>query len=104
MEIGIEFIEEDQLFPFGKILKCATARALRHATLTPIQVERIQRRVIGMLVSGNIPREIEDYVKLLRKIGVGELWHGVDEKIDRTNPHLMRYYNYVVRHILPLQV
>ena len=29
IEIGVEFIEEDERFPFGRILKSNTARALR---------------------------------------------------------------------------
>ena len=33
--LGIEFIEEDGKFPFGKILKSNTARALRRVALTP---------------------------------------------------------------------
>jgi hypothetical protein len=104
VEIGVEFIEEDQLFTFGKILKCAAARALRRATLSPVQAERVRQRVVGMLLSGSIPREIEDYVKLLRNTGVGASWSEVETKIDRSDPHLMKYYNYVVRHVLPLEV
>src|ERR1051326_4169427 len=34
VQLGIEFIEEDTKFPFGKILKSNTARALRRADLT----------------------------------------------------------------------
>ena len=32
--IGIDFVEEDARFPFGKTLKSNTARALRQAPLT----------------------------------------------------------------------
>ena len=39
IEIGVEFIEEDQTFPFGRILKSNTARALRRAELTAWQRE-----------------------------------------------------------------
>jgi hypothetical protein len=41
-ELGIEFIEEDRLFAFGRILKSNTARALRRASLTDAQKERIR--------------------------------------------------------------
>lgn len=100
IEIGVEFIEEDTLFPFGKILKSNTARALRRATLTDTQIERIRRRVIGMLISGQTPRELEDYTKLLRKYGAGSLWNLVDDRIDRNNPHVMKHYNYIIGHVL----
>ena len=33
-QIGVEFIEESASFPFGRILKSNTARALRRAPLT----------------------------------------------------------------------
>jgi hypothetical protein len=67
--IGIEFIEEDAKFPFGKILKSNTARALRRAELSEDEKQRIRRRVFGMLRDGHIPREFHEYAKLVRKIG-----------------------------------
>jgi hypothetical protein len=75
VRLGIEFIEEDAKFPFGKILKSNTARALRRASLSEEQKERIRRRVFGMLRSANVPREFREYAKLVRKIGfdLGEL-------------------------------
>src|SRR5947207_10312069 len=51
-EIGIEFVEEDQRFPFGRILKSNTARALRRAELTTAQVETLRKRITTMLVLG----------------------------------------------------
>ncbi len=69
IRIGIEFIEEDAKFPFGKILKSNTARALRRAELTEGQKQRIRRRVFGMLRDGHIPHEFREYAKLVRKIG-----------------------------------
>lgn len=35
--LGIDFVEEDGLFPFGAILKSNTARALRRTKLTDLQ-------------------------------------------------------------------
>lgn len=101
IEIGIEFIEEDQEFSFGKILKSNTARALRRSNLTPYNEDRIRRRVIQMLLDGMVPHEYHEYAKLLRKIGVGTHWHEVEAKIDRSNRYVMRYYDYIVRHVLP---
>lgn len=69
IRLGIEFIEEDAKFTFGKILKAATARALRRASLSEDQKERIRRRVFGMLCDGIIPHEYREYAKLVRKIG-----------------------------------
>src|ERR1051326_8102116 len=47
IRLGIEFIEEDAKFPFGRILKSNTARALRRASLSDEQRQRIRRRVLG---------------------------------------------------------
>jgi len=55
IELGVEFIEEDQPFPFGRLLKSNAARALRRAELTPSQRERVRQRVIEMLIAGNTP-------------------------------------------------
>jgi hypothetical protein len=97
VELGVEFIEEDQRFPFGKILKANTARALRRASLDAGQVERVRDRVIGMLVAGHVPREFREYAKLLRKIGVGERWDSVRERLDHANPYVMRFFDYLNR-------
>lgn len=101
IQIGVEFIEEDQTFPFGKIIKSNTARALRRAALTPEQAERIRKRVIQMLLDGHTPHEYQDYAKLLRKVGVGNWWSGVDERVDRSNPYVMRFYRYFTHHVVP---
>src|SRR5688572_27861189 len=69
VRIGIEFIEEDGKFAFGKILKSNTARALRRAALLEGQKRQIRRRVFGMLEVGNVPHEYREYAKLVRKIG-----------------------------------
>ncbi len=68
-QIGIEFIEEDAKFPFGKILKSKTARALRRTSLSDKQKRRIRHRVFGMLRAGHIPHEYREDAKLVRKIG-----------------------------------
>ena len=95
IQIGVEFIEEDAKFPFGKTLKANTARSLRHASLTPEQIARIRSRVIGLLVAGHIPHEFREYAKLLRKVGTGEQWSAIHKRIERSNPYVMRFYNYL---------
>jgi hypothetical protein len=69
IHLGIEFIEEDAKFAFGKTLKANTARALRRATLSDQQKQRIRKRVFHMLGNGHTPREFREYAKLVRKIG-----------------------------------
>lgn len=96
--IGIEFIEEDQHFPFGRILKSNAARALRHAELSQEQVERVRRRVVSLLLSGSFRREFREYVKLLRVVGMGSWWPTIEQEIDRQNPYMMRYYEYLRRY------
>jgi hypothetical protein len=97
IEIGIEFIQEDDYFVFGKILKSNTARALRRASLTQEQQSRIRERLVGMLLSGQVPHEWHEYKRLLRHIGLGSLWPALENGVDRENKHVMRYYQYLDR-------
>jgi len=101
IEIGIEFIQVDDHFVFGKILKSNTARALRRATLTPEQQTRIRERLVGMMLSGQVPHEWHEYKRLLRHIGLGSLWPVLEEGVDRENKYVMRYYNYLDRFARP---
>ena len=93
--IGIEFIEEDRKFTFGKILKSNTARALRRSELTTEEQERIRRRLVAMLIEGNVPHEYKQYAKLLKKIGIGDYWNEVENRITWSNEYVMKYYNYL---------
>lgn len=95
--IGIEFIEQDQHFPFGKILKSNTARALRRISLTDDDKNRIRKRLVQMLIVGNVPHEYKQYVKLLKKIGFESYKAELDAKIIRSNLYVMRYYNYLIQ-------
>lgn len=94
IKIGIEFIEEDSKFPFGKILKSNTARALRRSSLTLDDQERIRKRLINMLIDGNVPHEYKQYAKLLKKIGVGNYWNEIEEQINKSNNYVMKYFEY----------
>ena len=98
IEIGVQLIEEDEFFVFGSLLKMNMAGALRRVTLTPEQQQRLRRRIVEMLLAGNVPREFREYKKLLRKIGLAELWPVLDAKVDRTNEYVMRHYAYLDRY------
>jgi len=91
VRLGIEFVEEDARFPFGKVLKSNTARALRRASLTEEQKRRIRRRVFGLLRTGHVPREYREYAKLVRKIGfdASEI-----PQVNAANPHVLRFQTY----------
>ncbi len=93
-EIGIEFIEESTSFPFGQILKSNTARALRRATLTSEQQERIRKRVVEMLCTGYLPREYRQYAKLARKIGLGDWLSQVEREANLKDRWVHHYYRY----------
>jgi hypothetical protein len=97
-EIGIEFIEEDASFRFGKTLKSNTARALRRAALTDEQKEQIRIRVVAMLKAGYLPREYVQYAKLARKIGLGNLLHKIKDELPVDNPWVQHYYRYFEEH------
>ena len=93
VRLGIEFIEEDEKFPFGKILKSNTARALRRAPLSDEQRERIRRRVLGMLRAGHVPHEFREYARLVKTIGfeavqLGEV-PGTSERVSRFRSYLL---------------
>ena len=96
-EIGIELIEEDGGFAFGRILKANTARALRRCALTDAQKERIRARVVAMLCRGFMPHEFRDYVRLLRRIGLGEHRESLKCAADRTNPWAAWYVDYLTK-------
>ena len=93
--IGIEFIEEDRKFPFGKILKSNTARAVRRSDLTAEEKERIRQRIVAMLIDGNVPHEYKQYAKLLKKIGIGDYWSEIEKRINRSNGYVMKYHDYL---------
>jgi len=93
--LGIEFIEEDGKFTFGKILKSNTARALRRSQLPPEEQDRIRQRMVKMQLAGNVPHEYKQYAKLLKKIGLGPCRDEIEIRIDRSNQFVMRYYDYL---------
>jgi hypothetical protein len=91
--IGVDLVEENQFMPFGSIIKSNAARALRHATLSTAQTERLRRRLVHMLIAGIIPHEFREYYKLLRTIGVAGYWPELHAGIPRQNPYAMRFYD-----------
>lgn len=95
IRIGVEFIEQEQHFPFGKLLKSDTARALRQQQELPDDLkERLRARIVTMLLHGNLPHEYQEYAKLLRKIGFAEHWPHMHANASRYNPYVQRYLNY----------
>jgi hypothetical protein len=100
-EIGIEFIEEDEHFVFGRILKSNTARALHRVALTEDQKSRLRKRIATMLLDGYVPHEFREYTKLFRQIGLGTWQPTIDSDINRDNPYVMRYYRYLRDHTGP---
>ncbi len=101
IQLGVELIQTDEFLPFGYALKRNTARALRRAVLDGGQVEAIRKRVVAMLIAGNVPREYHDYAKLLKKVGMGEWWPFIEEHVERDNCYAMRWYNWYKRNALP---
>lgn len=94
IEIGLECIEENQWLSFGRIIKANTARALRRSSLHPLQVERLRKQIVSMLLGEHIPGHYREYAKLLRKIGLGNWWSSIEKQANCNNPHVLRYYNY----------
>ena len=92
--LGVEFIEQDRTFPFGRILKSNAARALKSADLSQALKTRIRRRVAAMLADGNTPREFKEYARLLRKVGFDDLWPRMAASAPIGNKYAMRYFSY----------
>jgi hypothetical protein len=97
-ELGVEFIQESGSFPFGRMLKAKTARALRRAVLSPYQQESIRKRVVEMLIAGYMPPEYREYAKLAWKIGLGHWWVEAKDRVNLANKYMRRYYDYFERH------
>ena len=79
--------------PFGSKLKANMARALRRTTLSEEQKARVRKRVVFMLIAGTVPREFREYAKLLRHVGIAELWPEVHACAPRDNRYAMRFYD-----------
>ncbi len=94
--IGIDFIEEEGKFAFGKILKSNTARALRRTALDPEQKNRIRQRLLHMLVSGNVPHEYKQYARLFKKVGIDPVREAIEAHVDHENPYVMQYVRYLL--------
>lgn len=92
--LGVEFIEQDSTFPFGRVLKSNAARALRRTQLSPMLKTRIRHRVAAMLAGGNTPREFKEYARLLRKVGFEEIWPQMAAAAPVGNKYAMRYFRY----------
>ena len=92
-EIGVELLEESGSFPFGRILKSNSARALRRCTaLTPELEARIRTRIVSMLASGYLPREFRQYAKLARRVGVQRELQASRALLNLENPWVAHYY------------
>jgi hypothetical protein len=96
-EIGIELMEEDGGFAFGRILKANTAHALRRCVLTEAQRERVRSRVVSMLGRGFMPHEFREYARLLRHIGLGSHREILEREVDRSDPWARWYCNYLIQ-------
>lgn len=94
--LGIEFIHEDDGFPFGAILKSNTARALRRAGLTGEQISQIRQRVVSMLLAGNVSVEFKEYAKLLRRIGIGDYRAKIESKYADADAKVRRWCEYLL--------
>lgn len=99
VELGIDFIEEDQQFTFGMVLKSNTARALRRTFLSEAQKERARRRIVSMLIEGKTYREFRQYYKLLRDIGLGSHWAELDAAADTLPLYARHYYELLRIHV-----
>jgi len=97
-ELGVEFIETSESFPFGMTLKSNVARALRRTPLTEEQKERIRRRVVEMLETEYLPREFVQYAKLARKLGLRDWLPRIKQLSTLGGPWVQHYCAYFEEH------
>src|SRR5687768_10617874 len=62
IEVATQFVESGHRQAFGRILHANAARALRQALLNPDQKQRLRKRILEMLVAGDVPHEFHAYV------------------------------------------
>lgn len=70
IEIASLFIEQDPTgLPFSKLIKSNLARALKkHASqISPTSRAKIIAATVRLLQADHLPRELEDYAKLIKK-------------------------------------
>lgn len=91
VELLVEFIHEDRKMYAGKGYKASAARTLKRAALNYGQEDRIRRRVVKMLLAGNVPYEFREYAKLLRRVGLGEWGPVIEREAPVENPWVARY-------------
>jgi hypothetical protein len=102
IEIGLELIEEDSKFAFGKIMKARAANALRRAGLSEAQKERIRDRVAGLLARGIVPHEMREYARLMKRVGLGSHAATLREQLRHWSeigpaaPHVQRFVRYLL--------
>jgi hypothetical protein len=105
VELGVDFVQEDQGFPFGALLKAKTARALRRAhtrgELSPTQCERLRTRIVKMLIAGNTPHEFREYAKLVRHLGLdaARLTTVMESAELARTRSARRYFTYFAKHV-----
>lgn len=83
---------------WGRVFKSNAARALRRAALNYGQEDRIRRRIVKMLLAGNVPYEFKEYAKLLRRVGLGEWGPVIEREAPVDNPWVARYVRYFRLH------
>jgi len=74
-DMAVCLIVKDPLWlPFGKLIKSDLARALRKnaGRIAPTQRQGIIAVVIRLLKSEHVPRELEDYAKLVKRFPISE--------------------------------
>ncbi len=98
VELLVEFIPEDRKMFAGKGYSASAARTLKRAALNYGQEDRIRRRVVKMLLAGNVPHEFKEYAKLLRRVGLGEWGPVIEREAPVENPWVARYVRYFRLH------
>jgi hypothetical protein len=96
--MAVNLIVKDPMWlPFGKLIKSDLARALRKQAgqIEPAQRLRIISLTIRLLKSEHMPREIEDYAKLIKKFPRSEYADSlalVEPLCDKAR-HIKQYLN-----------
>jgi hypothetical protein len=87
-QITVAFVLSDVYFFYSGFARSHAARRLRRAPLTASQIEALRDGIIGMLEQGRSGQEMREFVRLLRKLGLGDALGRAQALMSSRNPRV----------------
>jgi hypothetical protein len=96
IELAVQYIVDEGRYPFAMATRSNMARYLRKVDLSHGQKDRLRRRFIGMLQSGQFGREFREYSRLFISIGADEYKQTFLELSGSPKKYVARAANYLL--------